>query len=823
MVHHEDEPQPLRDASSARSSPSDPNSAGELVDAPDELSADLMEEEMEDTSRDDWQSIFWSRSAVGQQLPSSRADMSDNDNGNGHRNNTNTNNGQERSITSQSFNDILALVSWAIAIREDMTGDASRQNSATRTAQEMGSGAASTHTAADRLSLVVPSSREGINSDLSTRIPSPLPILTGPIYRGSGPHMYLGTMQEILDRTVSIIPTSEPMELPALLTSELGGILMPLPGQTFPLILTEGSLMDRMEMAMDRCRNPSGTIVLLDTDVGWPFWWEHSERKLPSLINDEQSQLEFVQEMNDNGRHLEPYSEYTQMVENDRYFAQIGRRRNPMDSHQIFVRQGVSLELQGVFHPDPEQRARERRLRTRMRRSLRRDIFGHPEQEDLYNAHQRSMIATRLDEIVEGMMMLRNNPTRSRTHVLLNLALLRRNLFVSPGVDHPLNRAIEARSRQLEYGVQHDHRISLNEVDGQEQDCPGETNRNPGASAEVGDEDVDDDSFLSDQDGDRRTSVDHNDSEEFDSQTMSQGMVYENATLHGTRQMRVVTTVRQRVYMVGMRVSGNGERLVRVVALRDHLPRRLPREIAGSSRKYMPTNVPDTRQTSRERESTLRDKSLNRSVQSVIDRQKWYRMSLSPVPSFIYREYDFNYLVGELMNYLRESPSFDAQSLRDMPLEHPTTLSYWLARHVRMNDRERMYFLLLGEPVQRLRFLLNLAKEAEAYFHRCDNVIALHKDVFTMTQEGPQNVFVNSGGVIHSTITFRDAQNLLFSGEAVSEHSWFPGYAWTIAECRQCREHIGWLFTPARSDLPANWPHQFYGLRADVLIPKKRL
>mmetsp|Transcript_22356 Transcript_22356/g.44351 ORF Transcript_22356/g.44351 Transcript_22356/m.44351 type:complete len:539 (-) Transcript_22356:73-1689(-) len=33
------------------------------------------------------------------------------------------------------------------------------------------------------------------------------------------------------------------------------------------------------------------------------------------------------------------------------------------------------------------------------------------------------------------------------------------------------------------------------------------------------------------------------------------------------------------------------------------------------------------------------------------------------------------------------------------------------------------------------------------------------------------------------------------SGEATSEHSWFPGFCWQMANCRACQAHLGWAFS----------------------------
>jgi len=48
-------------------------------------------------------------------------------------------------------------------------------------------------------------------------------------------------------------------------------------------------------------------------------------------------------------------------------------------------------------------------------------------------------------------------------------------------------------------------------------------------------------------------------------------------------------------------------------------------------------------------------------------------------------------------------------------------------------------------------------------------------------------------------------------GAAISEFSWFSGYAWRIVSCTGCHEHLGWSFQQASSP-------DFYGLIADRLI-----
>lgn len=67
----------------------------------------------------------------------------------------------------------------------------------------------------------------------------------------------------------------------------------------------------------------------------------------------------------------------------------------------------------------------------------------------------------------------------------------------------------------------------------------------------------------------------------------------------------------------------------------------------------------------------------------------------------------------------------------------------------------------------------------------CGAVLAATENVLKMTQEGVGGIFVNPHGHVHEMVTFKRVrpEAVSYHGHPVSEHSWFPGYAWTICEC----------------------------------------
>jgi hypothetical protein len=70
--------------------------------------------------------------------------------------------------------------------------------------------------------------------------------------------------------------------------------------------------------------------------------------------------------------------------------------------------------------------------------------------------------------------------------------------------------------------------------------------------------------------------------------------------------------------------------------------------------------------------------------------------------------------------------------------------------------------------------------------------------------------FTNPGGYSYQVGCFDRAPGCSHLGADTEEHSWFPGYAWTIALCAGCGIHLGWRFR-SRAD-------QFYGLILDRMI-----
>lgn len=78
-------------------------------------------------------------------------------------------------------------------------------------------------------------------------------------------------------------------------------------------------------------------------------------------------------------------------------------------------------------------------------------------------------------------------------------------------------------------------------------------------------------------------------------------------------------------------------------------------------------------------------------------------------------------------------------------------------------------------------------------------------------------------------VTLSRVCRLALDGAPETQDSWFPGYAWTIANCPTCgcgvlgtckqvqavrRGHLGWRFSAAQPDLS---PREFWGLRRDRL------
>ena len=77
---------------------------------------------------------------------------------------------------------------------------------------------------------------------------------------------------------------------------------------------------------------------------------------------------------------------------------------------------------------------------------------------------------------------------------------------------------------------------------------------------------------------------------------------------------------------------------------------------------------------------------------------------------------------------------------------------------------------------------------------------------------GNEHIFTNPLGETFRLGCFRDAPGCRVFGEPTTEHTWFPGYAWAVAVCGGCGEHLGWQYTGA---------DRFYGLIVKKLVTRQ--
>ena len=267
---------------------------------------------------------------------------------------------------------------------------------------------------------------------------------------------------------------------------------------------------------------------------------------------------------------------------------------------------------------------------------------------------------------------------------------------------------------------------------------------------------------------------------------------FQDQTQHEVASVRVVVVGRQKFKVMEKRRQLDGNILAKVKILED-------------------VQLPDLR-----RSVGLRWSDGKLGSFSEVHKKKFASItraaSATAWPSWLYRMYDVDYLRMQIFNEMRE---WNQQlEERHCPLGS-SDFSFWVITNLPVSDHMKLQLLRMNSAVERLRAELHLFRKCTMLAcSDCGQKIAHRKEVFSMSVSGPMAAYVNPGGFVHETLTLHKTTGIVHRGRKSTEHSWFPGYAWTICECRSCGRHIGWKFTATKSSLT---PQKFWGLTRSAL------
>lgn len=290
--------------------------------------------------------------------------------------------------------------------------------------------------------------------------------------------------------------------------------------------------------------------------------------------------------------------------------------------------------------------------------------------------------------------------------------------------------------------------------------------------------------------------------------TTAEIYAYREEQEYGIETVKVKAVGRQRFKIHEIRAQADGIRQAKVQILPERI---LPDPLAAVqltplSRLLVP---PPARSQSR---------SINQDCrQWTNSKQRKFRCaSLTPWPPWVYALYDSEALMSRVKKQLHE---WD-ENLKDDSL--PTNVvdfSYRVAACLPIDDALRLQLLKIGSAIQRLRCELDIMDRCTSLCcKQCqDAEITTKKEIFSLSLYGPMAAYVNPHGYVHETLTVYKANNLNLVGRPSTLHSWFPGYAWTVAQCRSCHSHMGWKFTATTKDLS---PPRFWGLSRSALLPR---
>ncbi|CAN9511671.1 unnamed protein product [Ophioblennius macclurei] len=287
--------------------------------------------------------------------------------------------------------------------------------------------------------------------------------------------------------------------------------------------------------------------------------------------------------------------------------------------------------------------------------------------------------------------------------------------------------------------------------------------------------------------------------------TTAEIYAYREEQEYGIETVKVKAIGRQRFKVHEIRTQADGIRQAKVQIL----PERIlpdPLSVVQQSKLYRhPTSRPLT-QTCKQIQCWL----------SHYQQRKFHCASLTPWPPWVYTLYDSESLMNRVKRQLHE---WDENLKEDSLPTNAIDFSYRVAACLPIDDALRLQLLKIGSAIQRLRCELDIMDRCTSLCcKQCqDTEITTKKEIFSLSLNGPMAAYVNPHGYVHETLTVYKANNLSLVGRPSTLHSWFPGYAWTIAQCRTCGSHMGWKFTATKKDLS---PPRFWGLTRSAMLPR---
>jgi hypothetical protein len=130
----------------------------------------------------------------------------------------------------------------------------------------------------------------------------------------------------------------------------------------------------------------------------------------------------------------------------------------------------------------------------------------------------------------------------------------------------------------------------------------------------------------------------------------------------------------------------------------------------------------------------------------------------------------------DMLRQMADLPSMEAL------VQMPIPLSYYIASKLPLQDCTRQELLETEGTVNRLKREIQLLEGMDKLkCNRCRELIARRSDMLVMSSDGPISAYVNAHGYVHETLTLSNAYGLFEDGDAQTENSWFPGYAFSLS------------------------------------------